>query len=75
MCFGRRSQPAPPPPPPAPVAPPAAPPTQASAPVKAARKAEKVAAANLQGRKSTILTGPRGDLSAANINKKTLLGA
>jgi|21_taG_2_1085346.scaffolds.fasta_scaffold16227_4 hypothetical protein len=74
MCFGR-SKPAPPPPPPAPVAPPAAPPTQATAAVKAARKNEKVAAANLQGRKSTILTGPRGVLSDANVQRKTLLGA
>jgi len=74
MCFGR-SKPAPPPPPPAPVEPPAAPPTQATAAVKAARKNEKVAAANLQGRKSTILTGPRGVLEAANVQRKTLLGA
>ena len=73
MCSRRR--PAPPPPPPAPVAPPPPPPTQASAPVKAARKAEKVAAANLQGRKSTILTGPRGVLEAADVQKQTLLGA
>jgi pyruvate/2-oxoglutarate dehydrogenase complex dihydrolipoamide acyltransferase (E2) component len=72
MCFGRK--PAPPPPPPAPVPPPSAPPTQASGAVKAARKAEKKAAANLQGRKSTILTGPRGDLSVADVQKKTLLG-
>ena len=74
MCFGR-SKPAPPPPPPAPVAPPSAPPTQATAAVKAARKNEKVAAANLQGRKSTILTGPRGLMAEADIQKKSLLGA
>jgi len=74
MCFGR-SKPAPPPPPPAPVEVPAAPPTQATASVKAARKNEKVAAANLQGRKSTILTGPRGVLEAADVQRKTLLGA
>ena len=74
MCF-RKTAPAPPPPPPAPVPPPAAPPTQASPSVKAARKNEKVAAANLQGRKSTILTGPRGLMAEANIQKKSLLGA
>mgnify|MGYP003120081144 CR=1 FL=1 len=74
MCFSSR-KPAPPPPPPAIVTPPSAPPTQASAPVKAARKAEKVAAANLQGRKSTILTGSRGVLEAADVQRKTLLGA
>ena len=74
MCFGK-SKPAPPPPPPAPVEVPAAPATQASPEVKAARKNEKVAAANLQGRKSTILTGPRGVLEAANVQRKTLLGA
>lgn len=73
MCFGK-SKPAPPPPPPAPVEVPAAPATQASPEVKAARKNEKIAAAKLRGRKSTILTGPRGDLSAADVQKKTLLG-
>lgn len=73
MCFGRKPAP-PPPPPPAPVEVPAAPATQASPEVKAARKNEKIAAAKLRGRKSTILTGPRGDLSAADIQKKTLLG-
>ena len=74
MCFGRKPAP-PPPPPPAPVEVPAAPATQASPEVKAARKNEKIAAANLQGRKSTILTGPRGVLSAADVQRKTLLGA
>jgi|APSaa5957512535_1039671.scaffolds.fasta_scaffold04926_3 hypothetical protein len=74
MCFGRRSQPAPPPPPPAPVEVPAAPPTQAAPEVKAARKAEKVKAARLHGRKSTILTGPRGILEEAEVGKKSLLG-
>ena len=43
--------------------------------VKAARKAEKKALALKQGRKSTILTSPRGVLTEANIKKKTLLGA
>lgn len=76
MCFGRsKPAPPPPPPPPAPVEPPAAPPTQASAAVKAVRKNEKVAAANLQGRKSTILTSSRGVLEAADVQRKTLLGA
>jgi len=74
MCF-RKTAPAPPPPPPAPVPPPAAPPTQASPSVKAARRVEKSAAAQLQGRKSTILTGPRGLMAEADIQKKSLLGA
>ena len=43
--------------------------------VKAARKAEKKALALKKGRKSTILTSPRGVLTEANIKKKTLLGA
>ena len=74
MCFGR-SKPAPPPPPPAPVEVPAAPATQASPEVKAARKNEKMAAAKLQGRKSTILTSSRGVLEPADVQRKTLLGA
>jgi hypothetical protein len=74
MCFGR-SKPAPPPPPPPPVELPKAVPTQASAEVKAARKNEKQALALNQGRKSTILTGPRGLLTQADTQKKTLLGA
>ena len=74
MCFSS-PKPAPPPPPPAAVPPPSAPPTQATPAVKAARKNEKVAAANLQGRKSTILTGSRGVLEAADVQKQTLLGA
>ena len=73
MCFGRK--PAPVPPPPAPVEMPSAPPTQISASVKAARQNEKKAAAQLKGRKSTILTGAQGDLTAANMQKKTLLGS
>ena len=73
MCSRRRA--APPPPPPPPVEVPAAPPTQASEAVKSVRKGEKKAAAQLQGRKSTILTGPRGVLSDANVQRKTLLGA
>ena len=73
MCFSK-SKPAPPPPP-SPVEVPAAPATQASPEVKAARKNEKIAAANLQGRKSTILTGPRGVLEAADVHRKSLLGA
>ncbi len=73
MCFGS-SKPAPPPPPP-PVQMPAPPPTPVSAAVKAARKAQKRTAALAQGRKSTILTGPRGLLTEADITKKTLLGA
>jgi len=74
MCFSSR-RPAPPPPPPAPVQMPSAPPTPVSAAVKAARKTQKRTAALAQGRKSTILTGPRGVLTEADITKKTLLGA
>jgi hypothetical protein len=73
MCSRRRA--APPPPPPPPVEVPAAPPTQASEAVKSVRKGEKKAAAQLQGRKSTILTGPRGLMAEADIGRKSLLGA
>ena len=75
MCFGRKSTPPPPPPPPAPVPMPTPAPTPVSASVKAARVAQKRTAAITQGRKSTILTGPRGVLAEADIAKKTLLGA
>jgi len=75
MCFRSRAPAPPPPPPPAPVEMPAAPPTPVSAAVKAARKTEKRTAAIAQGRTSTILTGPRGVLTEADIAKKTLLGA
>tara|TARA_R110000772_G_scaffold250226_1_gene364841 strand:- start:283 stop:450 length:168 start_codon:yes stop_codon:yes gene_type:complete len=53
---------------------PAPPATQIDPAVKNARKNEKKAAANLAGRKSTILTGSKGDLTEANTTKKTLLG-
>ena len=85
MCFGRKkSAPPPPPSPPAPVAVPPPPPSpvvttvagkSVSPATKAARKAEKQTLALMQGRKSTILTGPRGVLAEADIAKKTLLGA
>ena len=85
MCFGRRkSAPPPPPPPPAPVPVPPPPPSPVvttvagktvSPATKAARKAEKRMLALKQGRSSTILTGPRGVLTEADIAKKTLLGA
>jgi len=71
MCSRRTPQP--PPPPPA-VELPAAPATVIDPAVKNARKNEKKAAANLAGRKSTILTGSKGDLTEANTTKKTLLG-
>lgn len=74
MCSRRRPAPPPPPPPPEPIIPPPAPPTQAAPEVKKARKTEKVKASRLQGRKSTILTGPRGVLDEAEVGKKTLLG-
>ena len=75
MCFGRsKSVAAPPPPPPAPVDMPAPPPTVIEPEVKAARKNEKKAAAQLAGRQSTILTGSRGVLEEATTSKKTLLG-
>tara|TARA_R110001592_G_scaffold120263_1_gene324216 strand:- start:1323 stop:1490 length:168 start_codon:yes stop_codon:yes gene_type:complete len=54
---------------------PSAPPTQITASVKAARQNEKKAAAQLKGRKSTILTGAKGDLTDATTQKKTLLGS
>ena len=72
MCS-RRSAPVPPPPPP--VQMPAPPATVIDPAVKNARKNEKKAAANLAGRKSTILTGSKGDLTEANTTKKTLLGS
>ena len=75
MCFGGSSKPAPPPPAPAPVDMPAPPPTVIDPAVKTARKNEKKAAAQLAGRQSTIITGPRGVLEEANTSKKTLLGA
>ena len=74
MCFGGSSRPAPVPPPPPPVQMPAPPATVIDPSVKAARKNEKKAAAQLAGRKSTILTGSKGDLTEANTTKKTLLG-
>ena len=74
MCFGG-SKPAPPPPPPAAVELPPPPATVIDPAVKNARKNEKKAAAQLAGRKSTILTGSQGVLEEANTKKKTLLGA
>ena len=74
MCFGG-SKPAPPPPPPAAVELPAPPATVIAPAVKTARKNEKKAAAQLAGRKSTILTGSQGVLDDANTSKKTLLGS
>mgnify|MGYP003658790162 CR=1 FL=1 len=74
MCIGR-ARAAPVPPPPAPVEMPAPPATVIDPAVKNARKNEKKAAANLAGRKSTILTGSKGDLTDANTTKKTLLGS
>ena len=72
MCSRR---PAPVPPPPPPVQMPAPPATVIDPAVKNARKNEKKAAAQLAGRKSTILTGSQGVLDDANTSKKTLLGS
>ena len=72
MCSRR---PAPVPPPPPPVQMPAPPATVIDPAVKSARKNEKKAAAQLAGRKSTILTGSKGVLDDANTTKKTLLGS
>ena len=74
MCFFSKPKvAAPPPPPPVPTPPPQAP-RQADPATKAERAREKKQLATQQGRKSTILTGPRGDLSEADVSKKTLLG-
>jgi|TARA_R110000824_G_scaffold49259_1_gene138253 hypothetical protein len=54
---------------------PAPPATVIDPAVKSARKNEKKAAAQLAGRKSTILTGSQGVLEEANTTKKTLLGS
>ena len=72
MCSRR---PAPVPPPPPPVQMPAPPATVIDPAVKNARKNEKKAAAQLAGRKSTILTGSKGVLDDANTTKNTLLGS
>ena len=70
MCFFSKPKPPTPPPPPSIPKPPPKPPRQADA----ERAREKRQLATQQGRKSTILTGPRGDLSAADVSRKTLLG-
>lgn len=61
---------------PAPVAPAAVPPppTAVDPAVLAARQNEQDAAAMAQGRGSTILGNPQGDLSPDTSQKKTLLG-
>jgi hypothetical protein len=71
MCM---SSPKPPPPPPPPAPPPEAP-KPADPATKAARTAEKRTAAQMAGRKGTILTGSRGVLAEADTSRKTLLGA
>ena len=75
MCFGgsNKSTP-PPPPPPAAVVMPTPVPTAIAPAVKTARKNEKKAAAQLMGRKGTILTTSRGVMAPADTQKKTLLG-
>ena len=75
MCLFSSPKPATPPPPPPPPKPPVAPPKPADPATKAARVKEKAKLATQRGRKSTILTGPRGDLSSADTQQKTLLGA
>lgn len=74
MCFsgGNKSNPAPPPPPPAP---PRVPNRKADRDqTQAARTDEKQRAALSVGQKNTVLTGPLGDTTQANVKKKTLLG-
>ena len=72
MCIFSSPKPPPPPPPPPP---PKEPPRPADPATKASRLRERRRLATQQGRKSTILTGPRGDLSSADTKQKTLLGA
>lgn len=71
MCIGGSSAA-----PAAPVLPPAPPPapTLADPAVATARANEKSAADLMQGRASTILSSPQGDLNPANTAKKTALG-
>lgn len=73
MCINKPSVSAPPPVPEVPE-PPAAAPRPSDPAAKAARNKEKKLLASQSGRKSTILTGPRGDESEAETGKKTLLG-
>ena len=75
MCVGpfapkMPSFPAPPPPPPAPEPPP----TRDDPEVSAAADAEKRRRLLARGRASTIIAGPLGDVTEANVGK-TLLGA
>lgn len=52
-----------------------APPLLSNTDVQAAGDAARLAASNLQGRQSTILTGPFGvPISGASVSRKTLLG-
>jgi len=68
MCFSSSpAAPAPPPPPPAPI-------KAADKRVAAAGKSERTRSGK-GGRKSTILTGPLGLSSDAQVQRKTLLGA
>ena len=75
MCFFSKPAVAAPPPPPAVPTPPKQAPRPADPATKAARVQEKRKLSMQQGRKSTILTGPRGDLSSADTKQKTLLGS
>ena len=67
---GLFSSPSPPPPPP----PPPAPAQEGDPAVEEARRKELIAARKRQGRAATLLTGGYGDLSAAPVATKTLLG-
>lgn len=74
MCFGggAKSNPAPPPPVPAP---PPVPNKQANRnEVVGAGNRERRRAALAKGSEDTILTGPLGDVSQANVKRKSLLG-
>ena len=75
MCIFSKPAVAAPPPVPAVPTPPKQAPRPADPATKAARVQEKKKLATQQGRKSTILTGPRGDLSSADTKQKTLLGS
>ena len=74
MCVGPLAPKVPrmpaPPPPPTPIAPPTRDDPRVNEEASALRRRRLA----MKGRKSTILTGPMGDETEANIGKKTLLG-
>ena len=70
MCGSSPSIPPPPPPPP----PPPEPPKKADEAVKKAKRQAEAKARNLQGDRSTQLTGVKGLLAPVNTGKVTVLG-